>query len=52
MKSFTATAAGCRRDVCVREELHPVEQLWIWIKSRLVDFVCLGRKRPANSKVS
>lgn len=52
LKSTTATAAGCWRDVCMREELHPLEQLlWICMKSRPVDFVCLGRKRPANSKL-
>lgn len=36
----------------MREELHPLEQLlWNCMKSRLVDFVCLGRKRSANSKL-
>lgn len=36
----------------MREELHPLERLlWICMNSRLVDFVCLGRKRRADSKL-
>lgn len=36
----------------MREELHPLEQLlWNCMNSRLMDFVCLGRKRSANSKL-
>lgn len=50
-KTFTAIAASCSRDICMREKMHPVDQLlWFCIKSRFVYFVCLGRKRSANSK--